>query len=149
MPASPLWRRWLLLSSSASLTEFLRRPRSGNWLGDLIWPTVATDLKGFAVFQAPMTADPALRVRRGCGLRSRRRHVRVVDFPLHNPALMDRAVSRPAVDIGRCTRCHSPWGFELVEDVEMWRCGQCGYEAREKSSDFAQLLTAAQEALLS
>ena len=52
-----------------------------------------------------------------------------------------------SVDLTRCTRCREPWGFELVERVEIWRCDHCGYEARERSADHRKALGAVQEAL--
>lgn len=46
------------------------------------------------------------------------------------------------VDMTRCTRCGQPWGYHLVENVEFWKCSYCSYEARERSTDFLQLLMA-------
>ncbi len=53
------------------------------------------------------------------------------------------------LDLTRCTRCRQPWGFELVEQIEMWSCDNCGYEAREKSIDFFQMQLAEQESMMS
>ena len=54
-----------------------------------------------------------------------------------------------ALDLTLCTRCHQPWGFELVEQIEMWSCNNCGYEAREKSIDFFRMQLAEQESMIS
>lgn len=53
------------------------------------------------------------------------------------------------LDLTRCTRCGQPWGYRLVEKVEIWRCIDCGYEARERSSDYRRVLMARREAMVS
>jgi ribosomal protein L37AE/L43A len=55
----------------------------------------------------------------------------------------------PCVDLTLCTRCGHPWGFELVERIEMWSCDRCGYEVREKSVDFSRMQVAEQASILS
>jgi ribosomal protein L37AE/L43A len=51
------------------------------------------------------------------------------------------------VDLGQCTRCRQPWGFDVVEGVEIWSCSHCGYEARERSADPAPTMEAEQESM--
>lgn len=53
------------------------------------------------------------------------------------------------LDLTLCTRCRKPWGFQLVEQIEMWSCDNCGYEAREKSMDFFRMQLAEQNSLTS
>lgn len=68
-----------------------------------------------------------------------------------NPALSTQPdfglqVKKP-LDLTLCTRCNEPWGFELVEQIEMWSCDHCGYEAREKSVDFFRMQLKEQESI--
>ena len=71
--------------------------------------------------------------------------MKALDFELDYPGPLEWGGSQPAVDLMRCTRCGEPWGFDLVEQVEMWNCGRCGYQAREKSFDYWRLLIAERE----
>ncbi len=75
--------------------------------------------------------------------------MKVLDFELDYPGSVEWGGSQKAPDLMRCTRCDKPWGYELVERIEMWKCGHCGYEAREKSSDFRRILIARQESMIS
>jgi hypothetical protein len=52
------------------------------------------------------------------------------------------------VDLTRCTRCRQPWGYHLVENVEIWNCCSCGYEARERSTDYLRLLMAQRDSMV-
>ncbi len=53
------------------------------------------------------------------------------------------------LDVTRCTRCGESWGYEIVEQVELWSCSRCGYEVRERSADHAAMLDAKQELMTS
>jgi len=75
--------------------------------------------------------------------------VKVLDFELDYPGSAEWGGSQPSLDMTLCSRCGEPWGFTLVENVEMWSCDYCGYEAREKSSDYWRMLIAEQEAIIS
>ncbi len=55
---------------------------------------------------------------------------------------------REPLDLTLCTRCREPWGFELIEQIEMWSCDSCGYEVREKSIDFFRMQLAEQESMI-
>ncbi len=75
--------------------------------------------------------------------------LKVRDFEVDYPGSVEWGGSQEAPDLMRCTRCDKPWGYTLVERIEMWKCGHCGYEAREKSSDFRRILIARQESMIS
>ncbi len=75
--------------------------------------------------------------------------MKVLNFELDYPGSSEWGGSGPSLDLTRCTRCGEPWGFVFVERVEMWSCGYCRYEAREKSSDYGRIRMAEQEALVS
>jgi hypothetical protein len=114
---------------------------------DLIWTPQRTTLRWFCRVSVRLRLCFPWRIPRGVrdclgG------QVKVLNFQLDYPGPVEWGGSQPAVDLTRCTRCHEPWGFELVEGVEMWACGRCGYEAREKSDDYWRLLLAEQESLL-
>lgn len=53
------------------------------------------------------------------------------------------------VELTRCTRCGESWGYEIVEQVTIWSCGRCGYEARERAVDHDAMLDARQESMFS
>ena len=53
------------------------------------------------------------------------------------------------IDLTRCTRCGQPWSCFLVENVEIWNCRGCGYEARERSTDYRRLLMAQRDSMVS
>lgn len=75
--------------------------------------------------------------------------MKVLNHPLEIRADSESTIkSNKSLDLTLCTRCHHPWGFELVERIEMWSCDNCGYEAREKSVDFFAMQLAEQESLL-
>ena len=71
--------------------------------------------------------------------------MKVLDHSPGHARTLSRVESETGIDLSSCTRCRQPWGFERVEGVEMWRCDHCGYEAREKSSDYARFLRARQQ----
>ena len=75
--------------------------------------------------------------------------MKVLDIGPGRPETIDWHPHDQALDLMLCTRCRHPWGFEMIEKIEMWRCGHCGYEARERSVDFRRILIAQQEALIS
>ena len=75
--------------------------------------------------------------------------MKVLDIGLEQPEAIDWYLDEQVPDLMLCTRCKLPWGFELIERIEMWKCSHCGYEARERSSDFRRILIAQQEALIS
>lgn len=52
------------------------------------------------------------------------------------------------IDLTRCTRCGEAWGYEIVEQVQVWSCFHCGYEARERSADHSAMLDARQESMI-
>jgi ribosomal protein S27AE len=66
--------------------------------------------------------------------------------PLDVPGARADVLER--VDLTRCTRCGHSWNYVMVENVEIWNCGSCGYEARERSADFRRLWLAEREALI-
>lgn len=51
------------------------------------------------------------------------------------------------LDLDRCTRCGEAWGFEIVEQVEIWTCSRCGYEARVRSGDLPRMVEAEQQSI--
>jgi ribosomal protein L37AE/L43A len=53
------------------------------------------------------------------------------------------------VDVMLCTRCGKAWGYEIVEQFELWSCDHCGYEVRERSADHDAMLDATQESMSS
>ena len=57
------------------------------------------------------------------------------------------APARDQVDVTRCTRCGESWGYEIVEQVELWSCSHCGYEVRERSADHEAMLDAKQDSM--
>ena len=74
--------------------------------------------------------------------------MKVLNYPADLQA--ERDIDHKKIpDLTLCTRCRHPWGFELVEKVEMWSCDHCGYEAREKSVDFFRMQLAEQEQKIS
>ena len=73
--------------------------------------------------------------------------MKVLDF---GPEQLTVRTDEPEpIDLTRCTRCGESWSFDLVERVEIWSCDHCGYEARERSSDFRRILIAQHEAMIS
>jgi ribosomal protein L37AE/L43A len=60
-----------------------------------------------------------------------------------------REESSADVDRMRCTRCGEAWGYDIVEQVAIWSCGRCGYEARERAVDHDAMLDAGQESMFS
>lgn len=46
-------------------------------------------------------------------------------------------------DPTRCTRCGRSWDFTTVENFEIWNCRACGYEVRERPSEWARMQLAA------
>ena len=76
--------------------------------------------------------------------------MKVLNHPLELQAESEPNLrNNNSLDLTLCTRCQHPWGFELVERIEMWSCDSCGYEAREKSVDYFAMQLAEQESLLS
>ena len=74
--------------------------------------------------------------------------VKVLDL-IPDPSSEPEVKPREPLDLTLCTRCRQPWGFELVEQIEMWSCDNCGYEVREKSVDFFRMQLAEQESMKS
>ncbi len=74
--------------------------------------------------------------------------VKVLDL-IPDPSNKPEVKPREPLDLTLCTRCRQPWGFELVEQIEMWSCDNCGYEVREKSVDFFRMQLAEQESMMS
>jgi Zn ribbon nucleic-acid-binding protein len=74
--------------------------------------------------------------------------------PIRDHASFERTLNgwRPPsleVDLISCTRCGQPWTFDMVENVEIWDCVACGYEARERSSDYQRIRLARLDLLVS
>ena len=74
--------------------------------------------------------------------------VKVLDL-IPDPSIEPEAKPREPLDLTLSTRCRQPWGFELVEQIEMWSCDICGYAVREKSVDFFRMQLAEQESMKS
>jgi ribosomal protein L37AE/L43A len=75
--------------------------------------------------------------------------VRVTSFGAIAARIHSGAEPGRRVDLDQCTRCGRPWGFDVVEGVEIWSCSACGYEARERPSDPTATIEAGQESMTS
>ena len=75
--------------------------------------------------------------------------MKVLDFELEYQESTPLSRTHAGADLTVCTRCGHPWGFDLVETIEMWSCARCGYEARETSADFFRMQLAEQDSILS
>jgi ribosomal protein L37AE/L43A len=75
--------------------------------------------------------------------------MKVTSFGIAPARVREDSESHPQVDRTRCTRCGEAWGYEIVEQVAIWSCGHCGYEARERSVDHDAMMEAGQDSMIS